>query len=375
MTTEKQLLRGPFRADQVGSLLRPEKIKQARADYSKGKITKDDLRKIENEAIKTIVEKQKAIGLTAVTDGEFRREYWHLDFIQSLSGIKVYEEETPGFFQGQMAKLKKYVVNDGLHFPQDHPFLEDYKFLHSMAGDDHVAKITIPGPNMIFHSGVIANEFYLNDPIYDSLDAVGDAIANVYQDAIQAFYDAGCRYLQLDDTSWGALFSDEHRKNIEKHGFAGAEIVKRFADITIQSLKNKPEDMTVTIHICRGNFKSSWLYEGDYEPIAKDLFERVNVDGFFLEFDSDRAGSFEPLRFIKNQKVVLGLVTTKTAPLEDPTIIKQRIKEASKYVDIDQLCLSPQCGFASTEEGNLMTEEDQWAKLKLVVNTANDVWS
>lgn len=190
---------------------------------------------------------------------------------------------------------------------------------------------------------------------------------------ISILNDAGCRYLQLDDTSWGALFSDDFRDKIIANGLNPDELIKKFADITIKSVANKPEDMAITLHICRGNFKSAWLYQGGYEPIAEELFSRVNVDGFFLEFDDERAGDFSPLRFIKDQKVILGLITSQTAELEDPDYIKERIKEATKYVDIDQLCLSPQCGFASTEEGNIIKDEDQWNKLSLVNEIAKDV--
>lgn len=328
---------------------------------------------IENEEIEKLIQKQKEIGLTAVTDGELRRKYWHLDFIQALDGIRVYEKESTGFFQGKMKTLTVYTVDSALAFPKNHPFLADFKFLLEAAGD-HIAKFTIPGPNMIFYSGVINSDVYLENPVYDSLEAVADDIVRVYQDAIQAFYDAGCRYLQLDDTSWGALFSDEFRESIRAKGFDPDDLMKTFADITIRAVEDKPEDMAITLHVCRGNFKSSWLYEGDYEPIAEQLFSRVNVDAFFLEFDSDRAGDFKPLRFIKEQNVVLGLITTKTADLEDIEVIRQRIMEASEYVDLDRLCLSPQCGFASTEEGNTITEQDQWNKLKLVVDIAKDVW-
>lgn len=364
---------GPFRADHVGSFLRPEILKDARKNYIDGTITEAELRKVEDEEIVKIVEKQKELGFTAVTDGEFRRKYWHLDFIAELGGIKVYEEEVPGFFQGVMEKLTQYYVEGPLTFPKDHSFLKDFAYMKEIA-NDHIAKQTIPGPNMIFHSGVITNKYYLKNPAYNSLDEVADAIVNVYKDIIKTFYDVGCRYLQLDDTSWGALFSDKFRQQIEAAGYDADEITAQFADITIRSLEDKPKDMAITLHICRGNFKSSWLYEGDYEPIAKELFSRVNVDAFFLEFDTERVGDFKPLRYVQNQKVVLGLITTKEAELEDKAFIKEKVEEATEYVNKDQLCLSPQCGFASTEEGNLVTEEDQWNKMKLVSEIASDIW-
>lgn len=369
----KPVAKGPFRSDHVGSFLRPDALKKARANYFAGDIAKAALRKVEDAEIEKLVEKQKEVGLRAVTDGEFRRKWWHLDFIQALDGIRTYDVEAPKAFHGAMKKATLYTVDSKLAFPKDHPFLEDFKFLKQVAGD-HVAKQTIPGPNMIFHSGVVGSQPYLANPSYDSLDAVAEDIVRVYQDAIQAFYDAGCRYLQLDDTSWGALFSDDFRERIAENGFDPDELIQKFADITVEAVANKPEDMAITIHICRGNFKSTWLYQGDYEPIAEQLFSRVNVDGFFLEFDNARAGDFSPLRFIKNQKVVLGLITSKTAELEDPDTIKARIEEATKYVNIDQLCVSPQCGFASTEEGNIIEDKDQWNKLTLVTQIAGDVW-
>lgn len=364
----------PFRADQVGSFLRPQALKEARGQHQQGKITKEELRKFEDREIKLLVEKQKEIGLQAVTDGEFRRTWWHLDFIEVLEGIRVYEYEVKGLFNGAMKKAKGYTVASKLAFPKDHPFLEDFKYLKSIAGE-HAAKLTIPGPNMIFHSGVIASQAYLDKPAYPTLTDVAQDIVQVYQDAIQAFYDAGCRYLQLDDTSWGALFSDDFRDKLRHNGFDPDEMTKTFADITVEALKHKPSDMVVTLHICRGNFKSSWLYQGGYEPIAEQLFSRVNVDGFFLEFDSDRAGDFKPLRHIKDQQVVLGLITTKTGVMEDKEAIKKRVQEAAEMVDIHQLCISPQCGFASTEEGNTIAEQEQWNKLGLVVELAQEIWT
>lgn len=367
------LTKAPFRADHVGSFLRPQRLKEARAQFLEGQLTKEELRAIEDVEIAKLVEKQKEVGLIAVTDGEFRRKWWHLDFIQALEGIRVYDIDATGLFNGTMKKATLYTVDSKLEFPEDHPFLEDFKYLKSIAGE-HIAKLTIPGPNMIFYSGVVNSQPYLDKPAYSSLDEVAQAIVQVYRDAIQAFYEAGCRYLQLDDTSWGALFSDDFREKIIAKGFDPDELVKKFADITVEAVANKPEDMAVTIHICRGNFKSSWLYQGNYEPIAEELFSRVNVDGFFLEFDDERAGDFSPLRFIQKQQVILGLVTSKTAELEDPAELKRRVKEATQYVPIDQLCISPQCGFASTEEGNTISEQDQWNKLRLVVETAKEIW-
>ncbi|WP_088052565.1 5-methyltetrahydropteroyltriglutamate--homocysteine S-methyltransferase [Virgibacillus dakarensis] len=365
--------KAPFRADVVGSFLRPQVLKEARDNYQQGKISREDLRSIEDVEIAKLVEKQKEAGLQAVTDGEFRRKYWHADFIGGIEGIRTFEVEVPGFFQGEMKTLTSYTVESALRFPKDHPFLEDFRYLKSIAGE-HLAKITIPGPNMIFHSGVVSSQPYLDNPSYPTLAAVAKDIAKVYQDAIQAFYNAGCRYLQFDDTSWGAFLGQKFREKIEANGWNIHELMKMFADITIEALANKPEDMVITLHVCRGNFKSSWLYEGDYEAISKQLFSRVPVDAFFLEFDDERSGDFTPLRYIQHQKVVLGLITSKAAELEDPEKIKERVAQATEYVDLDQLCLSPQCGFASTEEGNLITEEEQWAKVRHVVELAREIW-
>lgn len=374
MTDVHTMAKSPFRADHVGSFLRPQILQDAKRQYQEGNVSKAELRAIEDAEITKLVEKQKSVGLTAVTDGEFRREFWHLDFIQSLEGIRVYDVEASGRFQGLMKKLTVFTIDGTLKFPKTHPFIEDFKYLNSIAGE-HIAKLTIPGPNMIFHSEVINNDTYLKNPSLSTLDAAAENIINVYQETIQALYDAGCRYLQLDDPSWGALFSDDFREDIQKTGFDPDELIQKFADLTIKVVENKPADMVITLHVCRGNYKSTWMYQGGYEPVAEQLFSRVNVDAFFLEFDSERAGDFSPLRFVKDQKVVLGLITTKTPELEDKEIIKQRIEEATKYVDLNQLCISPQCGFASAAIGNNITEQDQWDKLELVVDIADEVWN
>lgn len=374
MKTETNNMAPPYRADQVGSFLRPQVLKEARAKFQGGLISKEELRAVEDAEIVKLVDKQKAVGLTAVTDGEFRRTWWHLDFIEAIHGIEVFDLDASGLFHGAMSKAKGYTVASKLAFPADHPFLEDFKFLKQAAGD-HVAKFTIPGPNMIFYSGVVNSQKYADHPAYPALEDAAKDIVQVYRNAIQAFYDAGCRYLQLDDTSWGALFSDAFREKIRAKGYDPDALMKTFADITIEAVEQKPADMAITIHICRGNFKSSWLYDGGYEPIAKELFSRVNVDGFFLEYDSDRAGDFKPLRHIRGQRVVLGLVTTKTGEMENMEDIKRRVREAAEYVPLEQLCLSPQCGFASTEEGNAVADQDQWNKLGLVVSAAKQIWN
>ena len=365
---------GPFRYDIVGSFLRPDYLKQAREDYEANKITKDQLQEVEDEAIKELVKQQQKIGLKAVTDGEFRRKYWHFDFISELNGITTYQYDTGGSFNGAMGKMDAYYVSGELSFNPHHSFLNHFKFMKSIAGDS-VVKQTIPGPNMILNSGVISSAYYRESPYYKNLDEVIEAIAKTYQEAILAFYQAGCRYLQLDDTAWGTLFNPKSIEAFEALGYTIPELCEKFTKVTQKSLENRPQDMTITIHVCRGNFKSNWLYEGTYDNIASALFEKVDVDGFFLEFDDERSGSFEPLQKVSGDKiVVLGLITSKTPTLEDEEFIINRIKEASQYIPLERLCLSPQCGFASTQEGNTLTSTEQWEKVKLVKRISEKVW-
>ncbi|UOF89996.1 5-methyltetrahydropteroyltriglutamate--homocysteine S-methyltransferase [Fodinisporobacter ferrooxydans] len=358
----------PFRADQVGSLLRSERIKKARLQKTAGDISAEQLRLIENEEISRIVEKQKEIGLQAVTDGEFRRAWWHFDFLENLDGVEGYEKESGIQFHQTQTKSHAVKVVGKLDFT-NHPMLEDYKFLHSIAGS-HTAKMTIPSPSMLHFRGEIETSAYRDK------DEFFHDLAHTYKKAIQAFYDAGCRYLQLDDTSWAYLCSEEQKEQIRARGFDPDELSALYAKTINQAIADRPDDLRITMHICRGNFRSTWISSGGYEPVAETLFDGLAIDGFFLEYDSDRAGGFEPLRFVKRSdlQIVLGLITSKFGELENPEDIKRRIDEASRFVDLNQLCLSPQCGFASTEEGNLLTEEQQWAKLRHVVEIAQAVW-
>lgn len=365
--------KGPFRFDQVGSLLRSERLKKANSDFQEGIINKEEYQIIKKEEIKRIVEIQKELGCLAITDGEFNREYWHYDFISYLNGIENYVMDTSGSFQGVMHKLKSYYVFDRLSFPSDHPFIEDYRYLHQLVGEDGLAKFTIPGPNMIYYSGVLNSPMYQEHTHIKDLETIKKDIIKVYQEAINAFYEAGCRYLQFDDTSWGAFFSEKNRQILEAKGIDCKKTIKEFADLTIECIKNKPEDMILTTHVCRGNFKSSWLYEGDYSYAEKEVF-RAPFDGYFLEFDTDRSGSFAPIQYMKQGKLVLGLITSKEGILEDKDIIKARIQEATQYLPLDQLCISPQCGFSSTKEGNDLTERQQWDKLTFVKEIANEIW-
>ncbi|MFC4620062.1 5-methyltetrahydropteroyltriglutamate--homocysteine S-methyltransferase [Camelliibacillus cellulosilyticus] len=358
----------PFRADHVGSLLRTDRLKTARAQKEAGIITKEDLRKIEDEEITHIVEKQKEAGLAAVTDGEFRRGWWHLDFLEGLDGVEGYQTEQGYQFHNTQTKPRGVRVVGKVGF-SDHPMVEDFKFLQSIAGN-HTAKMTIPSPSMLRVRAGIEQRAYDND------EEFFHDLAAAYKKAIRAFYDAGCRYLQLDDTSWATYCSPTHLEQMKADG-TDPEKLKALCVKTInEAVADRPDDLRITMHICRGNFRSSWIFSGGYEPVAEALFDGLNIDGFFLEYDSDRAGDFEPLRFVKRKdlQIVLGLMTSKNGQLEDPELIKRRIDEATRYVDLQQLCLSPQCGFASTEEGNILTENEQWAKLRHVVEIAKDVW-
>ncbi|MDU4092268.1 MAG: cobalamin-independent methionine synthase II family protein [Pantoea sp.] len=361
----------PFRADVVGSFLRPAAIKQAREQFAAGEIDAAALRRVEDEEIRHVVEQQLASGLQVVTDGEFRRAWWHFDFFDGLQGVERYEAEQGIQFNGIQTKARGVRVTGKLGFG-DHPMLEDFRFLNSISGDA-VAKMTIPSPSVLHFRG---GRKMIDVEVYPDLADYFDDLALTYRDAIKAFYDAGCRYLQLDDTVWAYLCSEDQKRQIRERGDDPEELAQTYARVLNKALEGKPADLTVGLHVCRGNFRSTWISEGGYEPVAEILFGGVNIDAFFLEYDNARSGGFEPLRFIKpgHQQVVLGLITTKEGQLEDAQSVQARIEEATQYIDIDQICLSPQCGFASTEEGNNLTEQQQWDKLRLVVDIAKNVW-
>lgn len=361
----------PFRADTVGSLLRTQPLKQARLQFSLGEISAQQLRQTEDDEIRKIVMHQEQTGLKAVTDGEFRRAWWHFDFLEGLDGVEGADVAQGIQFNGVQTKARSIKVTGKLGF-SDHPMLKDFRFLSSIV-KNAVPKMTIPSPSMLHFRGGRAA---IDSTVYPDLDPYFADLAETYRQAIKAFYDAGCRYLQLDDTVWAYFCSEDQRAQIRARGDDPEQLAKTYAWVINTAIKDKPADLIIGLHVCRGNFRSTWISEGGYEPVAELLFGSVNVDAFFLEYDSERAGGFEPLRFIKpgHQQVVLGLVTTKTGRLENPDDVKRRIQEASQYVNIRQLCLSPQCGFASTEEGNTLAEEEQWNKLKLTVEVAAEVW-
>jgi 5-methyltetrahydropteroyltriglutamate--homocysteine methyltransferase len=361
----------PFRADVIGSLLRTAPLKEARAKREKGEIDAARLAEVEDREIEKIVKKQEEVGLKLATDGEFRRSWWHFDFFGMLDGVEIGELDHGIQFQGVQTRHLTPRIVGKLGF-SDHPMLAHFKFLkaHSRA----MPKMCIPSP-AILHFRLEPNA--VDRKFYADRDAIFDDLAKTYRQAIRGFYDAGCRYLQFDDTAWAYLCSPAELKKARERGLNADRLQQDYARVINMALEGKPADMTVTTHICRGNFRSTWISEGGYEPVAETLLGKLNYDGYFLEYDSARAGGFEPLRFLpKGGKiVVLGLVTTKSGKLENRDDVKRRIDEATKYAALDQLCLSPQCGFASTEEGNVLAEDEQWAKLRMVVELADEVWN
>ena len=367
--------KAPFRLDHVGSFLRPERLKEARAKFNDGEITAEELERVENEEIIALIEKEKELGLKSVTDGEFRRAFWHLDFLENLDGVELVEVDHFSVqFKDKDVKPKTLRIVDKVDFSENHPFVKHFKFLKEHAGETPV-KLTIPSPSMLHLITQVREKNYVPIERYKDNEALFyDDVVAAYRKALQCFYDLGCRNIQLDDTSWGEFCALDKREAYEARGFDLEQIARDYVDVLNRVIEWNPEDLVVNMHICRGNFRSTWFSSGGYEPVAKTLFGHCRVDGFFLEYDSDRAGDFTPLRYIKDQKVVLGLITSKSGDLEDKGEVIARIKEASQYVPLEQLCLSPQCGFSSTEEGNILTIEAQWDKLKLIDEIVHEVW-
>lgn len=362
------LTQAPFRADQVGSLLRPESLHLAISEFKQGKITLQQLREVETKELKRIVDKQIEIGLSAVTDGEFRRLWWHIDFLENLNGFEGYVPEKG--YQFHDLETEPYDVRNigKISFNPEHPFIQDFIEFNEIVDGRAVAKQTIPSPNQLFHRGI------RNKDIYPNLEDYTDDIIQTYKDAVKAFYDAGVRYLQFDDVYIAGLGA-EHLFPYEE-GLTREELIDLALHVVNSVLESKPDDLFITTHLCRGNYQSTWAFEGSYAHIAPTLLAKEKVNGFFLEYDDDRSGDFKPLDYIPNggARVVLGLVTSKSGDLESKEAIKARIQEASQYVPLDQLALSTQCGFASTHHGNILTEEEQWEKLKFVVEIAKEVW-
>lgn len=362
------LVKAPFRADHVGSLLRPKRIHQARKEFQAGSISAQTLHDIETEEIKQIVDKQIEVGLKAVTDGEFRRRFWHTDFLEHLHGVEGYTPDHGFKFNGEETERYDIRVIGKVSFNRDHPHIQDFIEFKEIVGDRAVAKQTIPSPNQLFNQGI------RNKDIYPDIEEYADDIISAYREAIQAFYDAGCRYLQLDDVYIAGLNSDDIPFNTNEH--SREYLIDLALRVANGVLEGKPEDLIVTTHLCRGNYRSTWAFEGSYAKIAPVLFAKEKVDGFFLEYDDDRSGDFQPLEYIPagGPHVVLGVFTSKNGELESIENIKARVEEATKYVPLEQLCISPQCGFASTHHGNILTEEEQWAKLKFIVDVSKEIW-
>lgn len=365
-------LKTPFRYDFVGSFLRPQALKDAKESFKEGKITSEEYDKVANEKITKLVKKQKELGFHAITDGEFRRTFWHLDFMWGFDGVE-HEDTGNGVpFNAELAVLDDtYLV--GKFKAKPHPFVEYFRFLKQFEDENTVAKYTIPAPAQTFLQFIVSTNIESTRKFYETDDELIEDIAAAYRDVIRQFYDAGCRNLQLDDCSWGSAMGD---------GATGGAFGKSIEEFKAQLLKvnnlaleNKPEDMVITSHICRGNYHSTFFSSGAYDPVADYVFAKENVNALLLEYDDERSGGFEPLAKVSSdKKVVLGLITTKSPKLENKEEVIKRIHEAAKYIPLDRLCLSPQCGFASCEIGNKLTEEEQWAKLKLVKEIAEEVW-
>ena len=361
----------PFRADQVGSLLRTAPLKEAREKRARGDIDAAALKAVEDAEIRKLIAKQEDIGLKGISDGEFRRAYWHFDFLEGLDGVESINADSGMNFKGGVGITKALRVTGKVGF-SGHPMIEHFRFLKDNVSAGSVPKMTIPGPSMLHYRG---GKKMINMGVYPDMGAFYADVGGAYAKAVGAFYDAGCRYLQLDDISFAYLCDPEQRKMLADRGDDPEHQPEIYAAMVREALKDKPSDLTITMHLCRGNFRSTFIASGGYEPVADTLFNAMPVDGYFMEWDTDRAGGFEPLRFLpKGKKVVLGLVTSKTGTLEHKDDVKRRIEEATKFVDLDQLCLSPQCGFASTQEGNTLAEDEQWAKLRMIVEIADEVW-
>jgi 5-methyltetrahydropteroyltriglutamate--homocysteine methyltransferase len=368
--------RPPFRADHVGSLLRPERLHRARAGYKAGQIDRDELRGVEDECILEVIRLQRDAGLRSVTDGELRRTSWHMDFIYSLGGISQVEGESlhvhfrdeSGEYDYAPPAMK---VADKVTLPEP-IFADAFAFLrdHALAGQ--TPKLTIPSPSMVHYRGGNSS---IDHDVYPDMEEFWADLTAAYNEQMRAVYDLGCRYLQLDDTSLAYVNDPRQREHIEAIGGDPEHLHEQYIANINRALAGRPDDLAVTTHMCRGNNQSMWAAEGGYDFVADALFNQLEVDGFFMEWDDERSGGFEPLRYVpKGKTVVLGLVTTKRPKLEDKDLLKRRIEEASRYVDVDQLCLSPQCGFSSTEEGNKLSIEDEARKLALVVEVAGEVW-
>ena len=368
--------RPPFRADHVGSLLRPKEVHQARDEFAKGLITAADLKRVEDEAILEVIRMQGEVGLKSATDGELRRTSWHMDFIYQLGGVEKVQDDTIKVAFHNKDKNYEWApasahVTSGISLPQT-IFADAFAFVRDNVSAGQTPKLTIPSPSMVHYRG---GRDAISTDVYPDLAQFWDDLGIAYGQELTQLYDLGCRYLQLDDTSLAYINDPVQRDHIKNIGGDPLHQHETYIATINKALAGRPSDLTVTTHMCRGNNQSMWAAEGGYDFVADSLFNKLDVDGFFCEWDDERSGGFEPLRYLpKGKHVVLGVVTSKRGELESKDFIKSRIEEAAKYTDIDQLCLSAQCGFSSTSEGNDLTESQQWDKLRLIVEVAEEIW-
>lgn len=362
----------PFRADHVGSLLRPQELLDARAQFQNGEISAEALRQVEDQAIEKAIKKQEAIGLRSITDGEFRRTYFHVDFLEKLEGVSVSGGIGVKFHRkdGVVEFAPPRLTISGKLRHKEDIQRADFEYLQSITSQ--TPKVTIPSPTMTHFRG---GRKAIDIDAYPELDEFFEDLAQAYRDEINSLYQAGCRYIQMDDTNLAYLCDPQLREGARQRGDDPNELPRTYAELINAVVDDRPDDLTIAVHMCRGNFQSAWVAEGSYEPVAEILFNTMNIDAFFLEYDDERSGDFKPLRFVPEDKtVVLGLVTTKVSVMESPDELKQRVDEAAKYMPLENMSLSPQCGFSSTVHGNLISHEEQWRKLELVVNTAREIW-
>jgi 5-methyltetrahydropteroyltriglutamate--homocysteine methyltransferase len=364
-----QRTKPPFRADHVGSLLRPAALKEAREKHAKGEIDAAALKAVEDREIERVIKKQEEVGLKAITDGEFRRSWWHLDFLWGLDGAEKHVMDAGIAFAGVRTRNEGVQVTGKLGF-SGHPMIEHFKFV--AAHTQRMPKMTIPAPSAIYGR---PSRTPINANVYPNLDRFFDDLGQAYRKAVRAFADAGCRYLQLDEVFIAMLCDPKYCAQMTERGDDPERLGEVYGELINTAMSDIPADMTITMHLCRGNYKSTFMGTGGYDAVQEILFNKINVHGYFMEYDDPRSGGFEPLRMLpKGKQVVLGIVTTKSGKLESKDDLKRRIDAAAKYAPLDQLCISGQCGFASTEEGNLLTEDEQWAKLRRIVEVAEEVW-
>ena len=361
--------RPPFRADHVGSLLRPAALKEARRRHAEGALDAADLTAVEDREIERVVAKQRALGTISVTDGELRRSWWHLDFLWGLDGIAEHQADFGTGFVGATPRTAGVRIDGKIGF-SGHPLLAHFRFLHERAGA--AAKLTIPAPSALLGRPVLPP---IDARVYPHRDELYADLAQAYRAAVNAFAAAGCRYLQLDEVFIAMLCDEQYRAKMVARGDDPEQLLTLYAELINTAIADIPADMTVTLHLCRGNFKSTYMGTGGYDAVEDVLFNRIKVHGYFMEYDDERSGGFAPLRLLpRGKRAALGLVTTKRGALESRDELRRRIDAAARFAPLEQLCLAPQCGFASTEEGNLLAEEEQWAKLTRIVEVAAQVW-